>query len=45
MFLQFSRDNKEYELWGYWLPGKTMVGAYNEHLAEYEKNENPTEKV
>jgi len=47
MFLQLVEDNKEYDLWGYWLglePDKTMVGAYGESLAEYEKTEQPEEK-
>ena len=46
MFLQFDED-KYYELWGYWLglePDKTMVGAYGDNLAKYEKTEQPEEK-
>ncbi|OAD21576.1 TPR repeat-containing protein, partial [Candidatus Thiomargarita nelsonii] len=41
-FLQLDRDNKKYELWGYWLglePDKTMVGAYGESLAKYEETQ------
>jgi tetratricopeptide (TPR) repeat protein len=46
MFLQFEGD-KKYELWGYWLglePDKTMVRAYTDNLAKYEKNEQPEEE-
>jgi len=46
MFLQFV-NNKDYELWGYWLglePDKTMVGAYGESLVKYEEIKKPTEK-
>jgi len=47
MFLQFYRDNREYELWGYWLglePDKTMVPAYTESLTKYEQTEQLEEK-
>ena len=40
MFLQLIRDDKEYELWGYWLRLGTqdkMVAAYQKALAQYEK--------
>ncbi len=40
MFLQLMRDDKEYELWGYWLRLGTkeqMVDAYQRALVEYEK--------
>jgi len=40
MFLQFIKDDKEYELWGYWLRLGTrdeMVAAYLSGLADYEK--------
>ncbi|RKZ41964.1 MAG: hypothetical protein DRQ49_03510 [Gammaproteobacteria bacterium] len=40
MFLQLMRDDKEYELWGYWLRLGTqdkMVAAYQKALAQYEK--------
>jgi len=45
MFLQFEGE-KLYEMWGYWLglaPENTMVGAYHESLAKYEKTEKPKE--
>ena len=48
MFLQLDKDNKEYELWGYWLglePEKTMVGAYEESLARYEEIGKPEEEI
>jgi nephrocystin-3 len=47
MFLQLDRDNRAYDLWGYWLelePDKTMVKAYDDSLAKYEKTEQPEEK-
>ncbi len=43
MFLQLIWDNKEYELWGYWLglyPENTMVGSYSDSLAKFEQTEN-----
>ena len=40
MFLQLMRDDKQYELWGYWLRLGTkdkMVAAYFRGLVDYEK--------
>ena len=48
MFIQLDQDNRQYELWGYWLglePDKTMVGAYADSLAQYEETEQLEEKV
>jgi len=46
MFLQFEED-KQYELWGYWLglkAGDTMVGAYEGNLDRYEETIKHTER-
>jgi len=40
MFIQLVKDNKEYELWCYWLgltPDETIVRAYSDNLARYEE--------